>query len=76
MKTITTRNSTYEVDEDSKRVRRVKGTGSIPTILGGDGEWAEYDSFWPGPWDGLTFVNKAGKGFVTSTVQTIEEETA
>ena len=74
MRRITTRNSVYEVDEENKKVRRVEGTGTIPSLLATDGEWQDYEHAFQHPFTGgLGVWNKAGKGFITSTVLKDEE---
>ncbi len=44
MRTITTRNSVYEINEDEKLIRRVSGTNPPPLYLGKDGVWQPYVS--------------------------------
>jgi hypothetical protein len=43
-----TANSTYEVDTDNKRIRRLVGKNAA-TVRQGNGEWRSYDSIHPDP---------------------------
>jgi hypothetical protein len=42
MRTVWTKNSTYEIDEVNKLVRRVHGLNDPTPRQGADGEWKEY----------------------------------
>ena len=69
MKTIVTQNSTYEVDEEKKLVRRTAGKNQPTRYIGADGEWRPYSEMTL-VGDGLLFVgeNENSPGFYTSTV--------
>lgn len=42
MRTVSTENSTYEIDESNKLIRRVHGVNDPTQRQGEDGEWKEY----------------------------------
>jgi hypothetical protein len=42
-----TRNSTYEVDAENKRIRRIKGLAEPTPRLSPDGEWKDYREITP-----------------------------
>ena len=68
MKTIQTLNSTYEVDEENKQVRRVVGKSQPCNYIGEDGVWQPYQEMrYLG--ETVLFVGEEGvKGFITSRV--------
>lgn len=62
-----TRNSTYEVDEALKLIRRVEGENAPLAHFGKDGEWIEYDTLFT---DGrLTVLLPDGMWITTSSLQ-------
>lgn len=60
-----TLNSTYEIDDDAPRVRRIIGKNE--PLIGPDGEWREFTD--AGAWGGrMTFALTDGNMLVTSSV--------
>jgi hypothetical protein len=47
MRFITISGSTYEVDQDNKKIRRLKGKADPTPRQGQDGEWREYINLSP-----------------------------
>jgi hypothetical protein len=66
---LVTLNSTYEVDQEKKLVRRVKGVNPPTNYIGRDGDWQPYDEFiFPGVGQCAWFISDKLKGIRTSTV--------
>jgi hypothetical protein len=47
MKFETVSGSTYEVDQEAKRIRRLSGTRPAQPRQGNDGEWKDYEALSP-----------------------------
>lgn len=74
---IATQNSTYEVDEENKRIRRLDGVLDPTPSQGTDGEWQPYTAVTQHP-SGVLVIEwplgeKNSPYTVTSRIQTIEE---
>lgn len=65
---ITTRNSTYEVDRENKRVRRVAGVNAPTAYQGEDGEWQSFYRLDTGPHGTVIFLWDRERWTQTSTV--------
>lgn len=68
-RTLKTQNSTYEIDEDAKRIRRLQGVNEPTQYFGEDGVWQEYDelvSLWHG---GVVVHWPHGGSTITSSAQ-------
>lgn len=65
---IETANSTYELDVDAKRVRRVKGVNQPTGNFGKDGMWHELEQ-WQELKSGMIFLFKDGGITYTSPVK-------
>jgi hypothetical protein len=62
-----TLNSTYEIDDDAPRVRRLAGVNE--TLIGPDGEWREFvEAFTPGEGARANFYLTDGLVLSTSMV--------
>lgn len=73
MEIVETLNSTYEIDHEHRRVRRMNGKNSIVTLKE-DGEWKYYDTHnevWGGS---RLFVFPDGRLMCTSAVVSSREE--
>lgn len=65
--------SLYEIDEESKRVRRLHGVKNPTPRQGQDGEWHTYESMGTGLGGGALFVwsiDNTDDGAVARTTQT------
>lgn len=71
MKTVTTLNSVYEVDEQAKRIRRLSGTvtKSIPE----DGVWNDFDHYQEVESGFFVVQRDDGWGIVSSPIRLIDE---
>jgi hypothetical protein len=67
-----TRNSTYQVDETAKQIRRVEGKNPALEAQGKDGEWQDYLSVLPYFGNTLYVQFASGRQIRTSTVQSTE----
>lgn len=69
MKTIKTLNSTYEIDEERKLVRRTEGRSEPCNYIGEDGVWRSYTALRRLENDTILFVGEnPTKGFITSAI--------
>ena len=66
--TYLTRNSVYEVDEENKRVRRLRGKNPPTSAFHPDGKWREYMVFHRVHHGGLAFQWSDTKWTITSRV--------
>jgi hypothetical protein len=62
-----TLNSTYEVDREGKRIRRVSGVNPPTSNQGTDGEWKDYLYLEDLPFGSLHIVWAEGGSTITST---------
>lgn len=65
-----TRNSTYQVDEQAKQIRRVEGKN--PALVGPDGDWVGFLSTAQWPNGSLYIQLDNGRQLLTSLVQSTE----
>lgn len=74
MTTFETENSTYELDRENKRVRRLRGKYDPTRYFGADGEWRDYESC-VDPAPGYNFIVHWGgeRATVTSPVRRVRE---
>lgn len=70
---VSTRNSTYEIDDESKRIRRVSGVNDPTPQFEEDGKWHPYSSI-TDFLGGLFIAWPDGKGTVTSAVVYARQE--
>lgn len=71
MRFTTMSGSVYEINTDSKQIRRLNGVRDPSPRQGKDGEWRKYDDIYPNPpkvgqvlvikWDNNTELTEAGK---------------
>lgn len=69
---IETENSTYEIDWDGKRVRRVTGVNEPTTNFGADNVWRELTDV-QAYYGRVMFVFPDGKATITSEIRSSEE---
>ena len=68
-----TRNSTYEVDEHKKCIRRLEGANDPTPNQGEDGVWQEYSSLVPLTSGNYLVLWEGGRATYTSTVLEVIE---
>lgn len=66
VETFTTINSTYEIDHDNKRVRRLTGVNPPTEAFGQDGVWRDFEMVSDTHWGGRIFFWTNGRCTVTS----------
>jgi|GEM_PF-4829879 hypothetical protein len=72
--TITTQNSTYEVDWDPCRIRRLTGTADPTPHQGPDGEWQDASlTLTPANQLYIEWADRPGLATVTSPITSIRE---
>ena len=66
IETLTTINSTYEIDRSAKKVRRVTGVNPPTGRFEADGVWHEFDHISDTYWGGVAIFWPEGTVTVTS----------
>lgn len=74
MEIVETLNSTYEIDHEHRRVRRLNGKNPVVPTLKGDGEWKYYDTHMETWYGNRFFTFEDGRTMLTSAVVSSYEE--
>ena len=70
---MTATGSFYEIDTDSKKIRRLNGKSDPTPRVGKDGEWREYSALYPDPLERGACMVIIWKGDVALQPQTKEK---
>jgi hypothetical protein len=73
MRTVTTANSVYQVNEADHMIRRLSGVNDPTPRQGVDGQWREYEQILPHPAGGLLIVWNQTTGKCTWTSDVMED---